>query len=104
MFKWGLFKKDLADMGLPDEIKGQMKSIYSKFSGSDPVVLLLDQLSVVIRKQKKKIDKNVQKAKELEMRLKQAYREKNFQADLLTNMCGEIQAPIHAINQLGDFR
>lgn len=103
MFKWGLFKKDLADLDLPDEIQGQMKSIYSKFSGSDPVVLLLDQLSDVIRKQKKKLDRNVQKAKELEMRLKQAYREKNFQADLLTSMCDEIQAPIHAINQLGDW-
>jgi signal transduction histidine kinase/CheY-like chemotaxis protein len=103
VFKWGLFKKDLADLDLPDEIQGQMKSIYSKFSGSDPVVLLLDQLNDVIREQKKMMDEKIQKAEELEMRLEQAYREKNFQADLLISMCDEIQAPIHAINQLGDW-
>jgi signal transduction histidine kinase/CheY-like chemotaxis protein len=103
VFKWGLFKKDWADMGLPDEIQGQIKSIYSKYSTFDPVVLVLDQLSRVIRGHKKKIDINIQKVEELEMRLEQAYREKNFQADLLTSMCDEIQAPIHAINQVGDW-
>ncbi len=103
MFKWGLFKKDLADPDIPDDIKKQMKSIYSKFSGSDPVVLVMDQLGQVIREQKKKIDENIQKVEALEKRLKQAYREKNFQADLLTSMCDEIQAPIHTMNQLGDW-
>ena len=103
MFKWGLFKKDSVDMDLPDEIKREMKSIYSKFSGSDPVVLVMDQLSEVIREQKQTIDENVQKVEALEMRLEQAHREKNFQADLLTSMCDEIQAPIHTMNQLGDW-
>ena len=60
MFKWGLFKKDSVDIDLPDEIKREMKSIYSKFSGSDPVVLVMDQLSEVIREQKQKIDENAQ--------------------------------------------
>jgi signal transduction histidine kinase len=80
-----------------------MKSIYSKFSGSDPVVLVLDQLSEMIRQQQQTIDESEQKVKELDMRVKQAYREKNFQADLLTSMCDEIQAPIYAMNQLGDW-
>ena len=83
MFKWGLFKKDdMADMDFPDEIKSQMKSIYSKFSGSDPVVLVMNQLSQMIREQKEKIDENAQRAKELERKLEQALRAKNFQADL----------------------
>ena len=103
MFKWGLFKKDLADPDIPDEIKKQMKSIYSKFSGSDPVVLVMDQLGEVIREQKKKLDENIQKVEEMEKALKQAHRAKNFQADLLTSMCDEIQAPIHTLNQLGDW-
>jgi len=103
MFKWGLFKKDSVDMDLPDEIKNEMKSIYSKFSGSDPVVLVMDQLSEVIREQKQTIDENAQKVEELKMRLEQAYRAKNFQADLLISMCDEIQAPIHTMNQLGDW-
>jgi signal transduction histidine kinase/CheY-like chemotaxis protein len=103
MFKWGLFKKDSVDMDLPDEIKGEMKSIYSKFSGSDPVVLVMDQLSEVIREQKQTIDENAQKVEELEIRLEQSYREKNFQADLLISMCDEIQAPIHTMNQVGDW-
>lgn len=103
MFKWGLFKKDSVDVDLPDEIKKEMKSIYSKFPGSDPVVLVMDQLSEMIREQKQTIDKNTQQVEELEMRLKQAYLEKNFQADLLTSMCDEIQAPIYTMNQLGDW-
>ncbi len=103
MFKWGLFAKDVVDADIPDEIKSQMKSIYSKFPGSDPVVLVMDQLSRVIQEQKQKIDKGRQKAAALEKRLEQAYQEKNFQADLLTSMCDEIQAPIHTINQLGDW-
>jgi len=103
VFKWGLFKKDSVDVDLPDEIKKEMKSIYSKFPGSDPVVLVMDQLSEMIREQKQTIDKNTQQVEELEMRLKQAYREKNFQADLLTSMCDEIQAPIYTMNQLGDW-
>jgi len=103
MFKWGLFKKDLVDMDLPDEIKGQIKSIYAKLSGSDPVVLVIDQLSQLIQKQKATMDESIHKAEALEMKLKQAYREKNFQADLLTSMCDEIQAPIHTINQVGDW-
>jgi signal transduction histidine kinase/CheY-like chemotaxis protein len=90
-------------MNLPDEIKGEMKSIYSKFSGSDPVVLVMDQLSEVIREQQQTIDENTQKVEELEIRLEQSYREKNFQADLLISMCDEIQAPIHTMNQLGDW-
>ena len=103
MFKWGLFKKDSVDVDLPDEIKKEMKSIYSKFPGSDPVVLVMDQLSEMIREQKQTIDKNTQQVEELKMRLKHAYREKNFQADLLTSMCDEIQASIHTMNQLGDW-
>ena len=103
MFKWGLFKKDSVYVDLPDEIKNAIKSIYSKFSGSDPVVLVIDQLNEVIRDQKRTIDENKQKVEELEMRLKQAYLEKNFQADLLTSMCDEIQAPIHTLNHLGDW-
>jgi signal transduction histidine kinase/CheY-like chemotaxis protein len=103
MFKWGLFKKDLVDMDLPDETKGQIKSIYSKLSGSDPVVLVIDQLSQLIQKQKATMDASIHKAEELEMKLERAYREKNFQADLLTSMCDEIQAPIHTINQVGDW-
>ena len=103
MFKWGLFKKDSVDSGLPDEIKGEMKSIYSKFSGSDPVILVMDQLSEMIREQQQTIDENKKQVEALEKKVKQAYREKNFQADLLTSMCDEIQAPIYAINQLGDW-
>lgn len=103
MFKWGLFKKDLADVDLPDEVKGQMKSIYSRFPSDDPVVLVLGQLSQIIREHKIKIEGNKQKVKELEQKLEEANRKKNFQADLLTSMCDEIQAPIHAINQLGDW-
>jgi signal transduction histidine kinase/CheY-like chemotaxis protein len=103
MFKWGLFKKDSVDIDLPDEIQKEMKSIYSKYSGSDPVVLVMDQLSEMIREQRNEIDSNAQKVEKLEMKLKRAYSEKNFQADLLTSMCDEIQAPIHAMNQLGDW-
>ena len=104
MFKWGLFKKDSVDMDfLPDEVKGEMKSLYSKFSGSDPVVLVMDHLSEVIRDQQLAIDENIQKVEELKMKLKQSSRKKNFQADLLTSMCDEIQAPIFAMNQLGDW-
>ena len=104
MFKWGLFKKDSVDLDfLPEEITNEMKSIYSKFSGSDPVVLVMDQLSELMRGQKLKLDENAQKVEELQNKVKQAYLEKNFQADLLTSMCDEIQAPIYAINQLGDW-
>jgi len=103
VFKWGLFKKDVADMDFPDEIKSQMKTIYSKFSGSDPVVLVMNQLSQVIRDQKKEIDENAQRAKELEVKLEQACQARNFQADLLIAMCDEIQAPIHTMNELGDW-
>ena len=104
MFKWGLFKKDdVADMDFPDEIKSQMKSIYSKFSGSDPVVLVMNQLSQMIREQQEKIDANAQRAEDLERKLEQALRAKNFQADLLIAMCDEIQAPIHTMNQVGDW-
>jgi len=103
VFKWGLFKKDSVDIDLPDEIKKEMKSIYSKYSGSDPVVLVMDQLSDLIRKQKQTLDEGAQKIEALKMGLDQAHREKNFQADLLTSMCDEIQAPINAINQLGDW-
>ncbi len=90
-------------MDLPAELKGQMKSIYSDFSGSDRVVLVMDQLSQAVREQKRELDENSLKIEELELRLEQSYREKNFQADLLTSMCDEIQAPIHTINQLGDW-
>jgi signal transduction histidine kinase/ActR/RegA family two-component response regulator len=103
MFKWGLFKEDLADMDVPNEIKRQMKSIYSEFPGSDPVVLVLDQLSQLIQEQRAEMDASIHKAEELEMRLEETYREKNFQADLLTSMCDEIQAPIHTIIQVGDW-
>ena len=104
MFKWGLFKKDSVDLDfLPEEITNEMKSIYSKYSGSDSVVLVLDQLSELMREQQLKLDENAQKVEELENKVKQAYLEKNFQADLLTSMCDEIQAPIYAINQLGDW-
>ena len=104
MFKWGLFKKDSVDLDfLPEEIQNEMKSIYSKFSGSDPVVLVIDQLSEMMRDQQQIIDENAQQVEALENKVKQAYLEKNFQADLLTSMCDEIQAPIYAINQLGDW-
>ncbi len=103
MFKWGLFKKDIADMDFPDEVKAQMKSIYSKYSGSDPVILVMNQLSQMIQEQKKKIDENAKKAEEWKRKLEQARRTKNFQADLLVAMCDEIQAPIQTLNQLGDW-
>ena len=103
MFKWGLFKKDLADMDIPSDLKSQMKTIYSKFSGSDSVVLVMDQLSQTVRDQQKELDENRLLIQELESRLEYSYREKNFQADLLTSMADEIQAPIHTINQLGDW-
>lgn len=103
MFKWGLFKKDVADLDFPDEIKSQMKAIYSKFSGSDPVVLVMNQLSEVIRDQKDKISEKEKKVKELEKKLEQSIRARNFQADLLIAMCDEIQAPIHTMNQVGDW-
>ena len=80
-----------------------MKTIYSKFSGSDPVVLVIDQLSEMIRDQKQSLNQSELKVKQLDKKLKQSYREKNFQADLLTSMCDEIQAPIYAMNQLGDW-
>ncbi|MDH5763226.1 MAG: ATP-binding protein [Nitrospinota bacterium] len=103
MFKWGLFKKDLADTDLPVELAEQMKDIYSNFSGSDRVVLVMDQLRQIISEQKNEMTELLQSVQELESRLDQAYREKNFQADLLTSMCDEIQAPIHTLNQLGDW-
>jgi signal transduction histidine kinase/CheY-like chemotaxis protein len=103
VFKWGLFKKESVDVDLPDEIKKEMKSIYSKLPGSDPVVLVMDQLNALTREHKLAVVESEQKVKELEMKLKQSYREKNFQADLLTSMCDEIQAPIYAMNQLGDW-
>jgi signal transduction histidine kinase len=103
MFKWGLFKKDSVDNGLPDEIKGEMKSIYSKFSGSDPVILVMDQLSEMVREQQQTIEENKKQVEALKKKVKHAYLEKNFQADLLTSMCDEIQAPIHTMNQLGDW-
>jgi len=103
VFKWGLFKKDLADPEIPDEIKGQMKSIYSKYADSDPVVRVMDQLRQIIRDQSNEMKALNQTAHELELQLQQSYREKNFQADLLTSMCDEIQAPIHTMNQLGDW-
>lgn len=103
MFKWGLFKKDLSDMHLPDELKGQMKSIYSDFKGSDRVVLVMDQLSEAIREQKSELDEKLLKIDELESQLEQTFQAKSLQADLLISMCDEIQAPIHTINQLGDW-
>ncbi len=103
VFKWGLFKKDLSDMHLPDQLKGQMKSIYSDFKGSDRVVLVMDQLSEAIREQKIELDEKLLKIDELESQLEQTYRAKSLQADLLISMCDEIQAPIHTINQLGDW-
>jgi signal transduction histidine kinase/CheY-like chemotaxis protein len=103
MFKWGLFKKDLAEVNLPDALKRQMKSIYSRFPSSDPVVLVLGQLTQMNEDHKVKIEKHKRQIKKLETKLEEAHRRKNFQADLLTSMCDEIQAPIHAINQLGDW-
>jgi signal transduction histidine kinase len=103
VFKWGLFKKDLADTELPVDLTEQMKDIYSNFSGSDRVVLVMDQLRQIISEQKSEMNELLQSVQELERRLDQAYREKNFQADLLTSMCDEIQAPIHTLNQLGDW-
>jgi signal transduction histidine kinase/BarA-like signal transduction histidine kinase len=103
VFKWGLAKKDFADLDVPDELKGQMKSIVSKFDASDPVVLVLDRLSQIIQKQQLGIEQSNSKAYELKKKLEQANRAKNFQADLLTSMCDEIQAPIHTLNQVGDW-
>ncbi len=103
MFKWGLFKKDLSDTGLPAELKAQMKSLYAKYPGSKRVVLVMDQLCRVILEQKEELEDHVRKAQALEQQLEQNHRAKNFQADLLISMCDEIQAPIHTINQLGDW-
>lgn len=103
MLKWGLFKKDLGDTDLPEELQEQMKAIYSNFSGSDRVVLVMDELRQIISDQKSEIEALYKKANELQQKLEQAYQEKNFQADLLTSMCDEIQAPIHTMNQLGDW-
>lgn len=103
MFKWGLFKKDIAETHLPEELKEQMKFVYEEHSGSDRAVLVLDQLSHLVREQKREMDEMADQIQDMEFRLEQSYREKNFQADLLTSMCDEIQAPIHTINQLGDW-
>ena len=103
MFKWGSGKKDFAGLNVPDEIKRQMKSICSKLEASDPVVLVLDRLSQIIQKQQLGIEQSNNNAYELKKELEHANRAKNFQADLLTSMCDEIQAPIHTLNQVGDW-
>jgi len=103
VFKWGLAKKDFADLDIPDEIKRQMKSIFSKYDASDPVVLTLDRLIQVIQKQQKSLEKSNENAQQLKQKIVQVNRAKNFQADLLTSMCDEIQAPIHTLNQVGDW-
>ena len=103
MFKWGLFKKDLSDTGLPAELKAQMKSLYAKYPGSNRVVLVMDQLCRVIREQQEELENNVRQVKELEQQGELNHRTKTFQADLLISMCDEIQAPIHTLNQLGDW-
>ena len=103
MFKWGLFKKELSDTDLPAELKAQMQSLYSGKGGTDRVVMVMDQLCQLIREQQMGLEKNKSKIMELETKLDQARLAKNFQADLLVSMCDEIQAPIHTLNQLGDW-
>lgn len=103
MFKWGLFKKDLSDTGLPAELKAQINSLHTKYPGTDRVVLVMDQLCRVIREQKEELEDHVRQVKALDQQLDQNRRAKNFQADLLTSMCDEIQAPVHTLNQLGDW-
>ena len=103
MFKWGLFKKDLSDTELPAELKRQMNSLHAKYSGTDQVVLVMDQLCRVIREQQEELENNVRQVKELEQQGELNHRTKTFQADLLISMCDEIQAPIHTLNQLGDW-
>lgn len=59
MFKWGLFKKDLSDTGLPAELKAQINSLHTKYPGTDRVVLVMDQLCRVIREQKEDLEDHV---------------------------------------------
>ena len=103
MFKWGLAKKDFADLDIPDELKRQMKSVYSKFDVSDPVILVMDRLNQIIQKQQKMLEQSNDKAHQLKRKVEEANRAKSFQADLLISMCDEIQAPIHTMNQIGDW-
>ena len=103
MFKWGLFKKDIEEAHLPEELKGMMKSIYSEHSGSDRVVLAMDQLRQISGNQHREKEELRTQIQDLEFELEHTRREINFQADLLTSLCDGIQAPIHTLNQIGDW-
>ncbi|NIQ00620.1 MAG: hypothetical protein GWM98_09670, partial [Nitrospinaceae bacterium] len=100
MFKWGLFKKELQETHLPEDIREQMESIYSQFSGTDRVVLVMDQLTQIIRDQNKKLEELEKTSRKRQFQVERADKERNFQADLITSLSDEIQGPLNTINQL----
>lgn len=103
MFKWGIFRKELEETHLPRELQEMVAAVYADHASTDREVQAIQQLSDIVRHQHEELEALRRRAQDMEFQVDQVNRETSFQADLLTSLCDEIQAPIHTLNQLGDW-